>query len=262
MPSLLEEYLDEYNDTFRIHNVLEVVCDENEKLRTYTKLQHTPSLDVIDKKTNVTLSKEGREYFDENLEHIQKAYELYNKIWYKNFRDAMWFPTIKYLEPSIFSNDKNLKKYTGINVISHPKNEDEKELIDAISKQFKSYNGNKKLDIEIVINRLDSGSWIRRYFSSGFTGIFSTQENYLKGVSSANLDINYYDNKEKIASLNFAHYTGNVGAEGFTITSKNKGVSWNSWEWSFLRWLGIPTMKRDTIEAIENFTIDNFIKDK
>jgi|GEM_PF-1566795 len=256
MPNLVE---DSY--TFRKANALEVVCDENEKLRKYTKLQNIPSLDIIDKMPTAMLSKEGKKYFDENLALIQKVYNIYNKIWDRNFISIMVFGTIKYLELSIPPNNKNLKEYTSINIISNPKNKDEKKLIDAISKYFKSYNGNKKLDIEIIINRLDSGSWLRRYVISSIFGFFSTRENYYKGISSANLDINYYDNKEKIASLNFAHYTGITGIINYTISITNKEKK-HSYGWSFLGWINIPTMKRDTIETIEDFTLDNFLKDK
>jgi len=238
---------------------LEITCDYNSKLKNY-KTSDIELINSINKLLNAILSKEGEEYLKENLTNMHKLDKVHNKFSKKNFWNNLGFQG-KYFEFSKLPISENLKKYNGLNIISNPNNEDEKELIVDISKKFSSYNKDRKINIQIVINNLDSGIWIKR-FDHPFNP-FSWIANYSEGLAVVDLNVNYYDKKDKIASFNIVRYVNINGAPIDIIKKTRQDSEINSssdWKWSFLSWLGIYPIQSDTIDFIKDYTIDdNFI---
>jgi len=65
-------------------------------------------------------------------------------------------------------------------------------LIENIYEKFKSYKKDRKIDIQIIINSLNSDVWIKRFAP---INPFSLIANYSEGLDVVDLDVNYYDKK-------------------------------------------------------------------
>ncbi|MCR8709854.1 hypothetical protein [Aliarcobacter butzleri] len=213
---------------------LDITC-ENDKLKNYNNQQDTPNLEDINKIPSIKLSKNGKEYFNKELNKLQTSYELYKPFWDNKLKNIPLInePYLKFKDLPI---DSNLHSFNGIKIISNPKNEDEKELIDSISKSLNSYSGSNIVNIEIIINKFVDGDYFKRHFATTLNS-----KNHYESISVVDLDINYYDKDKKIASFNIVDSVD--GSSAFFLQK-------------------IDNTKNNIIKVISDYTINNFMKGK
>lgn len=233
-----ENILNKYNFTKRENDYkspisLIVTCKDN-KLVKYENLKDTPSTEQINKIPIVKLSKFGKEYFENPPSENLIKFNEYKPFWENKLKNI---PLINeaYMKFEKLPSDKTIKKYDGINVISKTNSEEEKELVLNIANEFKSYDGANKLTIEIIVNKLFDGSFLKRDASYMMNTV-----NHYESIGLIDLTVNYYDNKDKIAAYNIIT---SVDASGLVFQKIN-------------------TNESQIIKEISNYTKSNFMKNK
>lgn len=204
-----ENILNKYNFTKRINDykspISLIVNCENEKLIKYENLKSTPSISDINKIPFVSLSLLGKEYFDSILEDETKNFNDYNIYWQQKLKNI---PLIN--EPFIKFNKlpskDNLKKYNGIKLTSKLDENIGIDLINDINSEFASYNGNDKLNVEIIVNKYFVGNFLKRNFTVALNSKF-----HYDSIAVIDVDINYYDKQNIIASFNIVTSTDGSG---------------------------------------------------
>ena len=132
-----------------------------------------------------------------------------------------------------YPNIKSIKKFDGIKLTSKVDGNIGIDLINDINSEFASYNGNDKLNVEIIVNKYFVGNFLKRNFTVALNSKF-----HYDSIAVIDVDVNYYDKENKIASFNIVTSTDGSGL----VFDK------------------INTTHSQIIKEIKNYTQNNFMK--
>ncbi len=231
-----ENILNKYNFTKRINDykspISLIVSCENEKLIKYENLKSTPSINDINKIPFVTLSPLGKEYFTSVLDEETKKFNDYNIYWENKLKNI---PLINepFMKFNKYPNINSIKKFDGIKLSSKVDGSIGIDLINDINSEFASYNGNDKLNVEIIVNKYFVGNFLKRNFTVALNSKF-----HYDSIAVIDVDVNYYDKENKIASFNIVTSTDGSGL----VFDK------------------INTTHSQIIKEIKSYTQNNFLK--
>ncbi|MDK2062738.1 hypothetical protein PT520_09440 [Aliarcobacter butzleri] len=231
-----ENILNKYNFTKRTSDykspISLIVTCEDKKLIKYDNLKNTPTLNEINKIPIVSLSESGKKYFKSQLDNETKKFNDYNIFWEQKLKNI---PLINepFMKINKLPSKENIKKYDGIKLTSKLNENIGIDLINDINSEFTSYNGNDKLDIEIIVNKYFVGNFLKRNFTVALNSNF-----HFDSIAVIDVDVNYYDKGNKIASFNIVTSTDGSGLIFDKINSTHSQI----------------------IKEVKNYTQNNFIK--
>lgn len=227
-----ENILNKYNfvkreSDYKSQISLIVTC-ENEKLTNYEDMKSTLSISEINKIPTVKMSPSGKDFFNSELENETKNFNEYYPFWESKLKNIPLInePFIKFNK---YPGNENIKKYNGINITSSSK----QDFINDITSEFKDYKGNDKLDVEIIVKKHNNGNFLKRDST-----ILLNSANHYDSIGVIEVEVNYFDKSNKIASFNI---NSSVDGSGLIFDKFN-------------------TNESKIIKEIKNYTINNFIK--